>query len=113
MDFTGEEVNNFDNILSHAIFGLNKEELLTGFSYGGQDHVRKKFAEAKTGGIIYQPTKMGVELFMWAYGHGQLASNDFFKPNIEFPNELNIEIGEGISTKRSLEQAKGSKENNS
>lgn len=112
MDFTKEEGTNWGNILSHAIWGLNKEELLTGFSYGNEDHIKKKFTEAKTGGIIYQPTKMGVELFMWAYGHGQENTNDFFKSNLEFPNEQNLKLGEGISTKKAIEQAKIDKEKN-
>lgn len=112
MDFTEEEGVNWGNILSHAIWGLNKEELLTGFSYGNEDHVKKKFTEAKTAGIIYQPTKMGVELFMWAYGHGQQNTNDFFKSNFEFPNEQNLRLGEGISTKKAIEQANIDKEKN-
>lgn len=112
MDFTKEEGANWENILSHAIWGLNKEELLTGFSYGNEDYVKKKFTEAKTAGIIYQPTKMGVELFMWAYGHGQENTNDFFKSNFDFPNEQNLRLGEGISTKKAIEQSKIDKEKN-
>jgi hypothetical protein len=43
---------------------------------------------------------------MWAYGRGQQNSNDFFKANLEFPHEINIKLGEGISTKRAIEQSK-------
>ena len=112
MDFTQEEATNWKNILSHAMWGLKKEELLIGFRYGSKDQLKERFTEAKTDGIICQPTKMGVELFMWAYGHGQENTNDFFKSNLEFPNEQNIKLGEGISTKKVIEQAKIDKEKN-
>lgn len=112
MDFTEEEASNWGNILSHAIWGLNKEELLTGFSYGNVDYIKTKFSEAKTGGIIYQPTKIGVELFMWAYGYGQKDPNDFFKQELQFLNEQKLTIGEGISTRKAIEQAKIDKEGN-
>jgi hypothetical protein len=100
MDFAEEEKQNCYNLLTHAIWGLDKEELITGFSYGDKNHVSKKFAAAGTDGILYQPTQMGVELFMWAYGHGQKNSNGFFDKNLVFPNEHDIKIGEGISTKK-------------
>lgn len=112
MDFSEEEVNNWGNILSHAIWGLDKEELLTGFSYGSKDFIKKTFTEVKTDGIIYMPTKIGVELFMWAYGHGQDNANDFFNHELEFPNDQNLTLGEGVSTKKAIEQAKLDKEKN-
>ena len=46
---------------------------------------------------------MGVELLMWAYGHGQEDPNDFFKRELEFPNEQNLKLGVGISTQRAIE----------
>jgi len=105
MDFTKEEEHNWYNLLTHAIWGLDKEELITGFSYGDKNHVSKNFAAAGTDGILYQPTQMGVELFMWAYGHGHENSNGFFDKNLVFPNEHDIKIGEGISTKKAQAQA--------
>jgi len=112
MDFTHEEVENWANIFSHAIWGLGKEELLTGFIYGNGEYIKSKFSEAKTAGIIYQPTKLGVELFMWAYGYGQNNPSDFFKINLEFSNEQNINLGEGTSTMKAIEKAKKNKELN-
>ena len=107
MDFTEEESKNWDNILSHSIWGLNKEELLTYFSWGGKEHMQKKFKQAETHGILFQPTKSGVELFMWAYGHGQDNVNYFFSEALEFTNDQAIRIGESVSTK----EAKDKEEN--
>lgn len=100
MDFTEEEGKNWQNILSHTIWGLNKEELLANFSWGNIEHVQKKFPQARTPGILLSPTKIGTELFMWAYGYGQLDVNEFFKAELKFTNEQKITIGEAISTKK-------------
>lgn len=113
MDFTEEEADNWGNLLSHVMWGLNKEELITNFSWGGEDHIKKKFKHAESNGIIFQPTKMGVELFMWAFGHGQKNPNDFFKEDITFSSEIEIQIGEGVSTKKAKELAVEKKKNNS
>lgn len=100
MDFTKEEASDWNNLLAHSMWGLNKEELITGFSYGGLEHIKKKFKNSTDGGIIFQPTKQGVDLFMWAFGYGQKSPNDFFLKETEFPTDLKIPIGEGLSTKK-------------
>ncbi len=111
MDFTEEESKKWSDLLSHAIWGLNKEELLTGFSWGNKEHVQKTFEFALTDGIVYQPTKLGVELFMWAYGHGQEPVNNFFSNKMIFNNTQEIIIGDSFSTKE--EERKEQEKNNS
>lgn len=111
MDFVKEEEKNWWHILSHSIWGLNKEELLAHFSWGDIEHVKKKFPQAKTAGILVQPTKIGTELFMWAYGQGQLDVNEFFKSTLVFPNEQQIKIGKALSTKKVKEEERQLKEN--
>jgi hypothetical protein len=98
MDFTDKESENWSNLLSHSIWGLDKENLLTGFSWGDKEHIQKKFKQANSNGILFQPTKSGVELFMWAYGHGQEQVNVFFSENMVFNNNQQIIIGESLST---------------
>ncbi len=65
--------------MAHVIWGLSKENLIFHFSYGNVEHIQKQFKQAKEPGILLSPTKIGTELFMWAYGHGQIDTNDFFK----------------------------------
>lgn len=103
MDFTKEEINNFHNIMAHSIWGLNKEDLIDEFQYGPADFIQKEYPDAKESGIILQPTNLGVELFMWAYGQGQRKNNDFFLPEIKFNNDQNIKIGNSIPTKKKVE----------
>jgi hypothetical protein len=104
MDFTKEEADNWFNILSHTIWGLNKEELILNFSWGDHEHIKKKFPQAETGGIVFQPTKIGTELFMWAYGHGQLDPSLFFSSQLTFPNEQKLKLGVAVSTKKAKDE---------
>jgi hypothetical protein len=106
MDFTQEEAPEWNKFLSHAVWGLNKEELVAQFRWGEKEHVQKAFPQAATGGILLQPTKIGTELFMWAYGHGQLDANEFFRKEMAFPNDQEIRIGDVISTEIAREEAR-------
>lgn len=100
MDITQEEINNLDNIMTHSVWGLNKEDLIDQFQYGSVDYIQNRYKDAKESGIILQPTNLGVELFMWAYGQGQRKINDFFLTDIKFNNDQNIKIAETIPTKK-------------
>lgn len=111
MDFTKEEAENWETFLSHVMWGLNKEDLITGFSWGSKDVMKKSFICADSNGIIFQPTKMGIELFMWAFGYGQKNPNDFFMEDIIFSTDIEIQIGKGISTKKAKELARKKKTN--
>lgn len=98
MDFSAEEIPNIWNLMIHSIWGLNKEELIDKFLYGGIDFVKTRYKEATQTGIIFQPTTLGVELLMWAFGYGQQDINHFFDSGIIFNNDQKIKIGETVIT---------------
>ena len=98
MDFSPDEMNLFYSLLNHSIWGLNKEDLIARFLFGPVDYIRDRFKNAQAPGIILQPTSLGVELFMWAYGHGQKPNSDFFIKELQFNNDHNIKIGNPILT---------------
>ncbi|HHT9159931.1 MAG TPA: hypothetical protein ACFYEH_08710 [Candidatus Brocadiaceae bacterium] len=100
MDFTQEESKNIQNIIIHSIWGLNKEDLIDRIQYGTLEYIQKRYKDAKVPGIILEPTILGVELFMWAYGQGQRNNNDFFLHEMQFNNDQNIKISETIQTKK-------------
>ncbi|MDO1514552.1 hypothetical protein Q2T41_18005 [Maribacter confluentis] len=99
MDFTSEELANFDTLMTHSIWGLNKEELIENFSYGPADYLKTKFSDANESGIIIQPSNLGVELFMWAFGYGQKSNNEFFASETEFKTDQKIIIDKTMKTK--------------
>lgn len=110
MDFSKEEADNWGNLLSHSLWGLNKEDLISDFFSGNLEHIKKKFPLADKDGVLMSPTKIGVELFMWAYGLGQSSPNDFFKESVVFNNDQAIKIGSSISTKKAKDDDKLRKE---
>jgi len=99
MDFNDIEYKEVWNILSHSTWGLNKEQLISDFSFGQKDHLIAKFPQANNEGIVFKPSKLGVELFLWANGYGKEEANIFFLSETKFKNDNNIKIGEAYSTK--------------
>jgi len=65
-----------DAFLSHVFFALSREALIEGqFTFGPAEHMKKQFAAADCDGIIFLPSALGVELFMWATGNSTLPLN--------------------------------------
>lgn len=99
MNFTEFEGVNWENIMNHVMYGLNKEDLVTNFFNGEKDKLKNRFKDVTEDGIIFQPTKHGLELFVWAYGYGQKNTNAFFSTELNFDNEHELEIGASYVTR--------------
>jgi hypothetical protein len=99
MDFEKAELSELGNIANHAIFGLAKEDLIgDGFRYGDKDQIKKTMPEENESGFILEPSPLGVELFLWAYGEGQTNINDFFSKSKTFDVDEKIKLS-GRKTK--------------
>jgi len=76
-----------DALLSHVFFGLSREALIeSSFTFGPADHMKKQFPEAKSGGLLFQPSALGVELFLWATGNSALPLNAICEQEIPLPD---------------------------
>lgn len=81
MDFSKSELDQLYSILSHTFFGLHGDNLLEGdWQYGGQDSISKLFPKATDGGIVCQPSSLGAELFLCAFGHADKPLDYLFSP---------------------------------
>jgi hypothetical protein len=104
MDFSEEELINIEPIIRHIFFGLSNDGLIeNNFSYGNSEDIiskAKKSTFAKDGGIICQPSALGAELFLWAYGESnkslEYIFDNNFKPHME---DMPTAINDAISTK--------------
>lgn len=92
MDFSDAERLQLTSLLGHVFFGLHGDNLLEGeWRYGDKDSIAKLFAGATDGGIVCQPSALGSELFLWAFGNADkpldyLFSAEFL-PDVEgLPN---------------------------
>lgn len=81
MEFTQEEWND-GQILNHILAGFDADRLIDGrWRYGSMDVMQQDFAGATDSGFICAPSALGVELFLWAFGHGTEPLNYFLDPS--------------------------------
>ncbi len=70
MEFTEVEWNN-PQILNHIFHGLSTDGLIEGeWGFGSQQVLKQLSANVTGDGIVCTPSAQGVELFLWAFGHG-------------------------------------------
>jgi hypothetical protein len=93
MEFDGRE--NVPAILSHVMFGLSREALIAEqFMYGTKEVLH--YALANGPGIVFAPSALGVELFLWAHGRNDLLTEDILNPAVELTSSVDIKTGPGI-----------------
>jgi hypothetical protein len=109
MDFSGSEVK--DAILSHTMIGLAREDLIAkDYAHGNEEYIklvansspdlshslsRQKLFNVTEGGVLFQPSTFGMELYHWAHGKPDLMYSDFIDPEIVFPIEPDVIIPNG------------------
>jgi len=118
MDFTGDEKLSINQLTSHAFWGLRNENLIGPFFYGDFESHKNRVHEedsnkykvfdngrevgmnmpmrSKEWIIEATPSPLGIELMMWAYGHGKKDIAEFFHPDLLMPDsqDLNLEFTE-------------------
>ncbi|MDH4285565.1 MAG: hypothetical protein OEV35_09640 [Gallionellaceae bacterium] len=70
MEFNESELQQFVQLLNHIFFGLAAENLIepSFWQYGPKDKMIEVCKAAQDGGIVCQPSAIGAELFLWAFG---------------------------------------------
>ena len=96
LDFSEEEGETLGAILPHSLFGLAREQLLSEkFMIGTVEMIKKKHPEAAMGGILFRPSPLGLELFLWAHGRSSWTWRQFFDEANRFEIVGGIEINSG------------------
>ena len=87
MAFDESEMQQFSQLLNHILFGLHGDNLIEGqFQYGPKEHMVKIFTAAPGGGIVCQPSTLGAELFLSAFGMADRHLDEIFLADFpEFP----------------------------
>jgi hypothetical protein len=88
-------------ILGHVMFGLTRETLiLENFQYGPVEHVKTVYPAADRAGLLFSPSALGVELYFWAHGVGDLPINAIMDPSQQLQSDVRVPLLPGIrSTK--------------
>ena len=78
MGFSPRELNN-PQILSHIWHGLFSDGLIEGqWQFGGRASLKSIFPKVPDDGIICRPSALGAELYLWAFGYGELPLESIF-----------------------------------
>ncbi len=95
MEFVRGE--NVPAILSHVMFGLSHEALIAEtFMYGNEESLRTLYRGADAPGIVISPSGLGVELYLWAHGRGDLTPVAILDPTIPLKSGAQIRTTPGI-----------------
>ena len=75
------------NILSASLYGLYRADLIEKFKAGGQEMLLDTNKPAPCPGIIITPSFHGAEVFLYAFGMGDVFVEDFLKTEIQYDIE--------------------------
>lgn len=89
MDYSEKENQQFVPLLNHIFFGLAAENLIepSFWQYGPKEKIAKVYSGAEDGGIVCQPSALGAELFLWAFGRAdqrpEYIFDQLFNPTVK------------------------------
>lgn len=104
MDFNQQEYDQLGQLLKHIFFGLSADGLIENkWRYGQKEGLEDMYKEAQEGGIICEPSALGVELFLTAFGHAdkphEYVFDDAFTPKIADIPQL---VSGAVATKKHI-----------
>lgn len=92
MEFSETEMSQIVPLLNHSFFWLSKEDLIEEFVYGNGESLKKIMGSdlepPEEGGIWVTPSALGVELFLWAHGQGNLALSALLRIDLQVPQGI-------------------------
>ena len=79
-------IENWSRFILPSIHALLREDLLGDeVTYGTPEFLsEKKAIDAPDGGLVLTPSVAGLELFLWAHGHGYHHPNDALRTDLSF-----------------------------
>lgn len=87
----------FETILQHSAFGLNRETLIEDFAFGKPNDLLDYYSEPsetdlKNRSFVFTPSAFGVELFLWAHGESDTALDWFLSRTVKLESVKEIEL---------------------
>ena len=83
MDLSQKEQSQLGQLLNHVFFGLNGDSLIEGqWQYGPKEHMLTVTPKATSDGIVCQPSALGAELFLSAFGKADQNLEYIFSPEL-------------------------------
>lgn len=83
-------------LLGHSVAGLVREGLVdNGPLFGEEEVLRSSFFGVSGPGIVVGPSLLGAELFLWAHGRGDVASEEFLDSDVSVDNTTGLDAPDG------------------
>jgi hypothetical protein len=76
--------------------GLRRLNLIDHFVSGGVKLLSKKYLDIPSPGVVFQPSPVGVELFLWANGMSKVSVNDFLNSSIQVKLDSDIALPSNV-----------------
>lgn len=95
MDFRPDE--RVRVLLTHILFGLHREGLIDAdFEVGSTAEMQRYVPDADRPGLIFTPSALGIELFLWAHGRGDATISEILDPALRLESTVDIRTVPGI-----------------
>ena len=92
-----QKQENLLSILTHVMLSLPRETLIAdACCWGGVAGLRAMYPGASEPGIVFIPSGLGIELYLWAHGKGNLDIRDILKPTIQFDADVQLQVAPGV-----------------
>ena len=83
MDLSPKEREQLGQLLNHVFFGLHADNLIEGdWQYGPKEHMVTVTPKAESDGVICQPSALGAELYLSAFGQAEREIDYIFSPQL-------------------------------
>jgi len=94
MDFSEEETPSV--IIPHIFTGLIKSDLIDQtHAFGTVEALKSIYPKVEKEGIIFTPSLFGIELYVWAFGRGDIQPYFFLDNKVQFESSQVLEIPSG------------------
>lgn len=83
----------YKSSLQHIFFGLIREDLIGYLRWGPKEELPyKDNIDRDTSGVVFDPTALGVSLYLWAHGKGSTDLNRFLDKNLNLVSDVETEL---------------------
>jgi hypothetical protein len=97
MNFGECDTDRVNSVFTHVMFGLSRETLIEpSFRFSSPEVLRDYFRGADSHGILFSPSVLGVELFLWAHGHGDREINEILNPALQLTSTNSVPAVQGV-----------------
>lgn len=83
--------------IPHIMFGLARQTLIAeNWQVYGPETIKTQHPELPEAGVVFTPSGLGIELFLWAHGHASAQLHAFANLDIQFKTIQDLPLPKGI-----------------